>query len=188
MSLESALKTARTLIDQLISDSDFYDFFDQLLKASVNSYQNEGKLLCCGNGGSACDAAHFCEELVGRFRENRAALPAMALNEAGVLTCVANDFGYQQVFSRQVEAFAKQPDLLILLSTSGNSQNLLEAAKIAKQKGVKVIALLGKDGGVLKQYLDNCYIFPGETSDRIQELHMLVLHYLVEEIEKNLFN
>ena len=187
MSILAALKTSQKLLDHLVVDKAFHLFFENLANLTIKSYQNKGQLLCCGNGGSACDAAHFCEELVGRFRENRPALPALALTEAGILTCVANDFGYDQVYARQVEAFAKPHDVMILLSTSGNSKNLVEAAKKAGEKKIKTIAFLGKDGGDLKKYSDDFYVFPGQTSDRIQELHMLVLHCLVEEIERGLF-
>lgn len=142
-----------------------------------------GKVLICGNGGSLCDAAHFAEELTGRFRADRPALPAIAIAEPGHLTCTANDYGFEHVFSRAVEALGRPGDMLIVLTTSGNSPNILRAAETGRRQGLRTAALLGKDGGKLRGVCDDEIIAPGATSDRIQELHMLVLHILVERIE-----
>ncbi len=142
-----------------------------------------GRILACGNGGSLCDAAHFAEELTGRFRADRPALAAIALADPGHLTCVGNDYGFEQVFSRSVEALGRAGDWLIVLSTSGNSENVVRAADAAHARGLRTLALLGKDGGRLRGRCTREVIVPGATTDRIQELHMLILHALVEGIE-----
>lgn len=150
-------------------------------------FEAGNKVLICGNGGSAADAMHFAEELTGRFKEDRRALPAIALTDPTHLTCVANDYGFEYVFSRGVEAYGKPGDMLIGLSTSGNSQNVINAVEEAKKKGLITVALLGKDGGKLNKNADYQWIIPAHTSDRIQELHMMILHLLVEGVEQILF-
>jgi len=132
------------------------------------------------------DAMHFAEEWTGRFRNDRRPLPAMALSDPTHLTCVANDFGFDHVFSRMVEAFARPEDLVILLSTSGNSSNLLKAAEAAKKAQASVVGLLGRDGGKLAPLCDLTLIAPGGRSDRIQELHMLLLHAVIDAVEHRL--
>lgn len=145
------------------------------------------KVLICGNGGSSADAMHFAEELTGRFRKERPPLPAIACTDAGHITCVANDYGYEHVFSRWVQALGKPGDVLIVLSTSGNSVNIAAAATAGKAAGLTTIALLGKTGGTLKGMCDHEWIMPGEHADRTQELHMLVLHLIIEGVERRLF-
>ncbi len=144
------------------------------------------KILICGNGGSSCDAAHFAEELTGRFRADRKPLAAIACNDAGHITCTANDYGFEHIYARWVAALGRPGDCLIVLSTSGNSPNIAGAIAAARAGGLITIALLGKDGGALRGRADHELIVPGSTSDRIQELHMLVLHILVEGIEARL--
>ena len=145
------------------------------------------KVLACGNGGSAADALHFAEEFTGRFRKERKPLPVIPLMDASHLTCVAKDYGWDEVFARGVEAYGRPGDVLVLLSTSGNSPNIVKAAAAAAKAGMKVLALLGKDGGKLKGKGDRELIVPGSYSDRIQEIHMLVLHILIEGVERELF-
>lgn len=145
------------------------------------------KILLCGNGGSACDAAHFAEELTGRFKADRPPLAALACTDAGHLTCTANDYGFEHVFARWVRGLARPGDVLILLSTSGNSENVVRAADAARELGVTTVALLGAGGGRLRGRCTHEVIAPGESSDRIQELHMLILHAWVEGIEQELF-
>lgn len=145
-----------------------------------------GKVLACGNGGSCCDAMHFCEELTGRFRKDRRGLAAIACSDASHLTCVGNDYGYEFVFSRWVEALGRPGDVLVVLSTSGNSRNVLRAVEKAGEIGLHRVALLGQGGGVLSGLCEQQWVVPGETSDRIQELHMLILHCLVEAVEVEL--
>jgi D-sedoheptulose 7-phosphate isomerase len=153
------------------------------LSAAINAGR---KVLICGNGGSSCDAMHFAEELTGRFRSDRAPLPAIACADVGHITCTANDYGFDEVFARWVRALGSPGDVLIVLSTSGNSANILRAIDAAKSKGVRTAALLGKDGGAARGRCDHEVIAPGATSDRIQEIHMLVLHTMVEAIEAGL--
>ncbi len=143
----------------------------------------------CGNGGSMCDAMHFAEELSGKFRRERKALPAMAISDPAHLSCAANDFGYDSVFARFVEAHGRQGDVLLAISTSGNSPNILAAATVARQAGMKVIALTGKKGCKLEALADINICTPGGTpySDRVQELHIKVIHTLIELCEHRLF-
>jgi D-sedoheptulose 7-phosphate isomerase len=142
-----------------------------------------GKILAVGNGGSCADAVHFCEELTGRYRKDRPPIAAIACSDAGHITCTANDFGFDRVFSRWVQALAGPQDTLVALSTSGNSRNIVLATEAARSKGARVVLLLGKGGGALAQAGDETWIVPGDTADRIQELHMLILHSLVGAIE-----
>ncbi len=156
---------------------------EAIAAALAGAFKAGNKVLICGNGGSLADSIHFAEELTGRFRADRKALPAIAIAEPGHLTCVANDYGFDQVFSRGVEALGASGDVLIVLTTSGKSANIVRAVAAAKSKRMTTVALLGKDGGPLRGVCDHEIIAPGPTSDRIQELHMLVLHILVERVE-----
>ncbi len=143
-----------------------------------------GKILAVGNGGSCADALHFCEELTGRYRKDRPPIAAVACSDPGHITCTANDFGFDRVFSRWVEALAGPNDTLVALSTSGNSRNIVLAVEAARARGASVVLLLGKGGGQLADAGDETWIVPGQTADRIQELHMLILHSLVGAIER----
>ena len=146
------------------------------------------KVISCGNGGSMCDAMHFAEELSGRFRENRPALAAMAISDPSYISCVANDYGYDQVFSRYLEAFGKQNDVLLAISTSGNSKNVINAIQVAKSKGMKVIGLTGKDGGKMASLCDVEIRAPHSVyADRAQEIHIKVIHSLILFVEQKLF-
>ncbi len=145
-----------------------------------------GKVLAIGNGGSCADAIHFCEELTGRYRADRPSIPAIACADPGHITCTANDYGFDQVFSRWVEGLGGSNDVLVAMSTSGNSANIVKAVEVAKERGLSVMTLLGKSGGKLAGMGDCEFIVPGETADRIQELHMLILHALVGAIERAL--
>lgn len=151
-------------------------------------FEAGNKVLICGNGGSAADAMHFAEELTGRFKNDRRALPAIALTDPTHITCVGNDYGFEYIFSRGVEAYGKPGDMFIGLSSSGNSQNVINAMQEAKKNGLVTVALLGKDGGKLKNKADYQWIIPAHTTDRIQEIHMMILHLLVEGVENVLFN
>lgn len=153
----------------------------QLISEAILS---EGKAISCGNGGSMSDAMHFAEELTGRYRENRKSLPAIAISDPGFLTCSGNDFGYEYVFSRFIEGMGNKGDVLLAISTSGNSANVLNAAKVAKDKGMKVIGLTGKDGGKLGDLCDvEIRVAHFGYADRIQEIHIKVIHCLIALIE-----
>ncbi len=144
-------------------------------------------LFTCGNGGSAADALHLAEELVGRYRANRRPLPAVCLNaDVGALTCIANDFGYDAVFARQLNALARPGDTLVVFSTSGNSPNVLNALRAARERGVTSVALLGKDGGAAAPLADHSIIVPSTNNARIQEVHGLLLHAICEAVEVRL--
>ncbi len=163
-------------------------FIEQTAQLISHCFQNGGKLLIAGNGGSLCDAMHFAEELTGVFRHTRPALPAIALSDPGHLSCIANDVGYADVFSRAVEALGKEGDVFIALTTSGNSANLVKAVATAQARGLKTIAFLGKTGGKLKHQCDLEWLVEGFTySDRIQEAHMTAIHIVIEMVERELF-
>lgn len=158
-------------------------------KAIADAYQKGNKVLIAGNGGSLCDAAHFAEELTGQFRSKRAALPAIALNDPGHITCVGNDYGFDEIFARGVEAFGNEGDIFIGLTTSGNSPNIIRAFEEAKKRNLKTIAFLGKEGGALKGKADLEMIISGfPYSDRIQEAHMAAIHLIIEAVEILLFS
>lgn len=150
-------------------------------------FNNGNKVLICGNGGSNCDALHFAEEFTGRFRKNRRALPAIAISDSSHITCVGNDYGFDYIFSKGVEAFGKPGDMIIGISTSGNSGNVIKAMELAKEMGLITVGMLGKDGGKLKGISDYDFIVEGETSDRIQEVQMAILHVIIEGVERIMF-
>ena len=147
-----------------------------------------GRVLTCGNGGSLCDAMHFAEEMSGRFRDDRPALAVQAMADPSHLTCVANDYGFERVFARGVEAWGTKGDALVVFSTSGNSANVIAAVDTARARGLYTIGLLGRDGGLLAGRCDASIVVPGITSDRIQEIHIKIVHLLIEQIELRLFN
>lgn len=158
--------------------------FSQML---IETYKNGGNLFTCGNGGSHCDAMHFAEEMTGRYRKDRRPLGALALGDPSHVTCVSNDYGFAHIFSRQVEGLGRKGDLLVGLSTSGNSENVIRAFEAAKAKEIKTIALLGRDGGKMKGLADLAIVIPAQTSDRIQELHIKLIHTVIETVERSLF-
>ena len=154
----------------------------------VKSLKSENKIISCGNGGSMCDSMHFSEELSGKFRNERAALPAISISDPSHISCVANDYGYDQVFSRFVDAFGKNGDVLLAISTSGNSKNILNAIKSAKSKNMIVIGLTGKDGGQMASLCDVELRAPhSKYADRAQEIHIKIIHALIDYIEQELF-
>jgi D-sedoheptulose 7-phosphate isomerase len=161
--------------------------FQSMAAEVVATLRSGGKILTCGNGGSAADSMHLAEELVGRYKNSRRSLPAISLNsDATLLTCIGNDYGFDQVFSRQVEGLANQSDLLICFSTSGNSPNILRALESAKARRVKSVALLGKGGGKAKGKADFEIIIANDDGGRVQEAHTLILHALLEVIERDI--
>ncbi|HEX8494368.1 MAG TPA: D-sedoheptulose 7-phosphate isomerase [Pyrinomonadaceae bacterium] len=170
----------------------FAEHTDEVKRAATmiaEAFKSGGKLLIFGNGGSSCDAQHIAGEFVNRFQhQSRRALPALALStDGGVLTCIANDTGFEQVFARQVEAFGTRGDLCLAITTSGNSPNIIAAIEQAQALGLKVVGLLGRDGGRARQLCDLALVVPSDDTQRIQETHNLIGHILCELVERELF-
>lgn len=162
---------------------------EKAIEASVNSLKSNGKILFCGNGGSAADAQHLAAEFVVRFRENRPALAALSLaTDTSALTACGNDFSYEEIFSRQVEAIGNEGDVLFAISTSGNSPNVVKVAEVAKDKGLKVISITGSKECKLDGLADICLKMPSDVTARIQECYMLLGHILCGEVEKRVFS
>lgn len=158
---------------------------EQIAGQVCNTLLRGGVLFTCGNGGSATDAQHLAEELIARYRDNRRALPAIALTaDSAVLTCIGNDFGFERVFARQLEALARPGDLLLCFSTSGNSPNIVAALRAAHARGATTIALLGKDGGAARSLADLPLVVASDDTARVQEAHLQVLHYICEVVEQ----
>ena len=187
MTLIDSYKTTLALLEDFIKAEEKEKLTEKISEDLAEIFKNGGKVMIAGNGGSNCDALHFAEEFTGRFRGNRRALPAIAISDSSHITCVGNDFGFDYIFSRGVEAYGKEGDLFIGLSTSGNSANIIKAVEAAKEMGIKTLVLLGKDGGKLKGMCDYEFVIPGKTSDRIQEIHMMILHIIIEGVERIMF-
>jgi D-sedoheptulose 7-phosphate isomerase len=181
--VSASLKEAADTIHAFASSPETAANLRAIARTLIDTLRSGGKILSIGNGGSSCDSAHFAEELSGRFRADRPAIAAIACTDAGHITCTANDYGFEFIFSRWVEALGKPGDALILFSTSGNSPNLIRAVHAAESRGLRTVALLGKTGGALAGVCDAQLIAPGATSDRIQEAQKIALHILVEAIE-----
>ena len=184
----ATLKEAQSVLQSFLSNDEHLAQIQRAADIMVNALANQHKIIACGNGGSHCDAMHFAEELSGRFRENRKALAALAISDPSHISCVSNDFGFDFVFSRFVEGLGQSGDVLLGISTSGNSKNIIKAVEAAQEKGMQVVLLTGKDGGLLGK-------IPGVTeirvphfgyADRIQEIHIKVIHILIQLIEKGL--
>ena len=184
--IKASLKDAQDAISKLLSNEVALLNIESAAKILIETFEKGHRVFSCGNGGSMCDAMHFAEELTGRYRKNRKAYPAIAINDPSHLSCVANDYGYDYVFSRYLEGHGSKGDSLIAISTSGNSPTVLNAAKTAKSYGIKVIALTGKVNPELED-LSDVYVFTsgGQFADRIQELHIKVLHILIEMVERH---
>jgi len=187
MSIKQHFTEAQEVLTAFLADDKNFENIEAAGKLLVESFRNEGKVLSCGNGGSLCDAMHFAEELTGRYRNNRPALGAIAISYVSHMACVGNDYGYDFVFSRYVEGVGRKGDVLLGISTSGNSQNVINAITAAKEKGMKVIGLTGKDGGKMAGLCDVEIRAPKtEYADRAQEIHIKVIHSLIDYIERNL--
>lgn len=185
--ISKELSEASQVLDRFLNDFNNITRIEAAATLLADSFRSGGKVISCGNGGSHCDAMHFAEELTGRYRENRKALPALCVSDPSHITCVGNDYGFEFVFSRFVEAHGKPGDVLFALSTSGNSANVLRAAETAKAAGMKVIALTGKDGGKLAPLADiEIRVSHQGFADRIQEIHIKVIHILILLIERQL--
>ncbi|EPD5884246.1 D-sedoheptulose 7-phosphate isomerase [Vibrio cholerae] len=185
--IRSELTEAADVLQKFLSDDHNIAQIEAAAKLIADSFKQGGKVLSCGNGGSHCDAMHFAEELTGRYRENRPGYPGIAISDPSHLSCVSNDFGYDYVFSRYVEAVGAKGDVLFGLSTSGNSGNILKAIEAAKAKGIKTIALTGKDGGKMAGLADVEIRVPHfGYADRIQEVHIKIIHIIIQLIEKEM--
>ena len=185
--IKNSFLTAYETIKNFVENEENILKTAQISKELAEAYNKGKKSLIAGNGGSNCDAMHFAEEFTGRFRKERKALPSLSISDSSHITCVANDYGFDFIFSKGIEAFGESGDFFFGISTSRNSKNIIEAVKVAKNKQLKTVALLGKDGGELKGMCDYEFIIPGETSDRIQEVHMIILHIIIEGVERVLF-
>lgn len=185
--IKSELTEAADVLNQFLDDEHNIAQIEAAAKMIADAFKQDGKVLSCGNGGSHCDAMHFAEELTGRYRENRPGYAGIAISDPSHLSCVSNDFGYDYVFSRYVEAVGRRGDVLFGLSTSGNSANVLKAIEAAKAKGMKTIALTGKDGGAMAGLADIEIRVPHfGYADRIQEIHIKIIHIVIQLIEKEM--
>ncbi|MBP6121940.1 MULTISPECIES: D-sedoheptulose 7-phosphate isomerase [Providencia] len=185
--IRGELNEAADTLSNFLNDSANIDAIQKAAVLLADSFKAGGKVLSCGNGGSHCDAMHFAEELTGRYRENRPGYPAIAISDVSHLSCVSNDFGYEFVFSRFIEAVGMKGDVLLGISTSGNSGNIIKAISAAREKGMKVITLTGKDGGKMAGTADIEIRVPHfGYADRIQEIHIKVIHILIQLIEKEM--
>ncbi len=185
--IQSSLQEAQDALALFLADKDLIGKIDQFVELLAKTFNSGNKIYSAGNGGSHCDAMHFAEEWTGRYRKDRKPLPALAFADPSHMSCVSNDFGFEHVFERMVEAFGAKDDIFLGITTSGNSPNILLAAEAAKKKGMKVVGLLGKDGGKMKSLCDIPIIVPGKTTDRIQELHIKIIHIAIECTERKLF-
>lgn len=178
---------AQQKLSEFITDENNFLAIEKAGLLMVEAIKKGNKIIACGNGGSMCDAMHFAEELSGRFRENRKALPAIAISDASHITCVGNDYGFDKIFSRYIEALGKNGDVLLAISTSGNSNNVINAVNAAKEKGMNVVALTGKGGGKIAQMADVEIRPPhSEYADRAQEIHIKIIHSLIYYIEQGI--
>ena len=186
--IKSEVAASAETKQKILQDEAFLAKIAAVLEASVAVYKNNKKILIAGNGGSAADAQHFAAELVGRYGFDRPSLPALALTtDTSNLTAIGNDYGYEYVFSRQLEGMGQEGDLFIGISTSGNSQNILNAFTSAKAKGITTVALTGRDGGKMAEVADYTLIVPSNATPRIQESHLLIEHMICDAIEKEIF-
>jgi D-sedoheptulose 7-phosphate isomerase len=185
--IKNSLLQAQETLTTFMSSQSNLDDIQKAVELLTNAYQSKRRVFSCGNGGSMCDAMHFAEELTGRYRKDRAALAATAIADPSHMSCVANDFGYDKVFSRYIEGWGESGDILLAISTSGNSPNVLNAVSEAKKRGMHIIGLSGKTGGELKKLAEPCLIVESSITDRIQEIHIKIIHILIEGIERNLF-
>lgn len=186
--IEITLREAATALDALLRNADALAAIEAAARVLIRTFERKGRVYSCGNGGSMCDAMHFAEELTGRYRRDRAALAATAISDAGHLTCVSNDLGYEQVFSRYVEAHGRAGDCLVAMTTSGTSRNVIRAAEAARAAGMEVIVLSGRRSEKLEALCSVYVCTPaGQFADRVQELHIKVVHLFIELIERHFF-
>ena len=185
--LKQHFTEAQDILDKFIADDKNFEAIAMAGALMVGALKNDKKIISCGNGGSLCDAMHFAEELTGRYRNDRKPYAAIAMSDVSHMACVGNDYGYDFVFSRYLEALGNSGDVLLAISTSGNSKNVLNAIEVAKRKGIKVVGLTGKDGGSMGSLCDVEIRAPHSTyADRAQEIHIKCIHALIDYIERSL--
>jgi len=185
---EQIIRESKEVLDQFLADKEQLLKIDEAAELMSSALSNGNKIISCGNGGSMSDAMHFAEELSGRFRNDRPAVAAISISDPSHISCTANDYGFDQVFSRYIEAIGRKGDILLAISTSGNSNNILKAARAANEKEMFCIALTGKSGGELASVADIEIRAPhSEYSDRAQEIHIKVIHALIQMIEQRIF-
>lgn len=183
----SHFQEAMQTLQRFMEDAEQMNNIDRAAQAMIQAIKTDGKILSCGNGGSHCDAMHFAEELTGRYRDNRPGIAAIAISDVSHISCVGNDYGYDQIFSRYIEAVGRKGDVLLAISTSGNSANVVKAIEAAKAKGMTVVGLTGKDGGKMASLIDIEIRAPhAPFADRAQEIHIKVIHSLIDSIEVGL--
>ncbi len=186
--IQENLQQAQQALDNLVSNHETLAHIEAAGRMLAECLRQGGHVYSCGNGGSMCDAMHFAEELSGRFRKDRAALGAIAMSDGAYLSCVSNDFGYEHVFSRFIEAHGRKGDVLVGISTSGKSENVIRAARKARERGIHTLLLTGRAGSALSEFADIEICTPGgQFADRVQELHIKVIHILIELVERELF-
>lgn len=187
--IKSHFVEAQEKLSEFISNQNNFKKIESAGELMLKAIQSGHKIISCGNGGSMCDAMHFAEELSGRYKENRKALPAISISDPSHISCVGNDYGYEFIFSRYLEALGNKGDVLLAISTSGNSKNVLRAMEVAKEKGIAIVALTGKDGGAMASQCDIEIRAPkSDYADRAQEIHIKVIHSLIDFIEGKLIN
>jgi len=186
--IETSLREAQVALENLVQNKESMQDIAKAADLIIQAFRGKSRVFSCGNGGSMCDAMHFAEELTGRYRLDRPSLPALAISDASHMSCVGNDLGYEQVFSRYIEAHGRSGDCLLAITTSGTSKNIVRAVKAAKALNMKVISLTGRRNPELEALSDVYLCTPGgKFADRVQELHIKVLHILIELIERHFF-
>lgn len=185
--IRTALTDARTTLDTFLASEEQLAKIDAFVTLLTDAFASGHKVYSAGNGGSHCDAMHFAEEWTGRYRKDRKPMPAIAFADPSHMSCTSNDYGFEHIFERMVDAFGESGDVFLAITTSGNSPNILLAAEAARRKGMRVVGLLGRDGGKMRDLCDVAIVVPGATTDRIQELHIKVIHIVIECTERNLF-
>ena len=184
--IKAALREAQNALTNLLNNPNTLRNIERAAGELINCLESGGRIFSCGNGGSLCDAMHFAEELTGRFRKDRQAFPATAISDPGHISCVGNDYGYEEVFSRYIDAHVRKGDVLVAISTSGHSRNVIRAVESCNAKGAISISLVGKSSSPLEDISDICIATPGGSfADRIQELNIKVLHIFIELVERH---
>ncbi|MFA9212678.1 MAG: D-sedoheptulose 7-phosphate isomerase [Candidatus Methylacidiphilales bacterium] len=185
-SIKKHFEEAHQILTQFLNNEKNFEAIEKAGQLMVDSIKAEGKILSCGNGGSMCDAMHFAEELTGKYRNDRPAIGAISMSDVSHMACVGNDYGYDYVFSRYLEAVGRKGDVLLAISSSGNSVNVIKAMEVAKKKGIKIVGLTGKDGGKMASLCDVEIRAPhSQYADRAQEIHIKVIHSLIDFIERH---